>query len=337
MQPSTIRVSDGFFRQELRTRRHHLLRATRQSGSDRRLQTLLAEVDAALDRLDAGSFGICGRCLEPIETDRLVRDPLARLCSDHPGETEVARVSQDLALARVVQRRLLPPTRTVIDGWTLHYRYAAAGEVGGDYVDVIDVPARAETLVLLGDVSGKGVAASMLASYLHATFRSLAPIATCTGDLLSRANDLFFDTSPPASFATLLVVTLGRDRALRLYNAGHWPPLVRRGTKVEAVPLEGTVPLGMFPAVQYAPAPLFLDEGDTLLLYTDGASEARDTEGREFGSNGLAGAMALAPSSSPFDIVERCFAALQEFGAGPGTGDDVTLLALSAGPQGVSA
>jgi phosphoserine phosphatase RsbU/P len=328
--PGTLCVSDTYFKSQLEARRRHLLHASADGGQARaRLRWLLEEVDAALARLGDGTFGICETCLEPIEVDRLVHDPLVRICGDHPPEAETHRLARDLALARAVQRRLLPPPQAVIDGWTFYYRYAAAGHVGGDYVDVIEETRGGEPLVLLGDVAGKGFAASMLVSQLHAMFRSLSPHCGDTTELLARANDLFSSSAAGAVYATVLVAALGTDRTISLYSAGHWPPFVRRGSRVEAVPLEGGLPLGMFPSSQYAPTRVSLDDGDTLLFFTDGASEARDAAGQEFGRDRLASVMAAAPSTAPFDIVESCFESLRRFEDGVPAQDDLTLASVA--------
>jgi phosphoserine phosphatase RsbU/P len=330
-RPGTVCIGDAYFRAQLEARRRHLLRAAADSRHARaHLCWLLDEVDAALARLREGTFGICDTCLEPIEVDRLVQDPLVRLCSDHLATAESDRLARDLALARAIQQRLLPPPQPVIDGWTFYYRYAAAGDVGGDYVDVIDRTGSGETLVLLGDVAGKGVAASMLVSHLHATFRSLAPHCGEAGELLARANDLFSVSTAGAAYATVLVAALGADRSMSLYSAGHWPPLVRRGRRVEAVRLDGGLPLGMFASSQYTPTRVSLDDDETLLFFTDGASEARDSAGQEFGRDRLATVMASAPSATPIDIVETCFDELRRFGNGLPAHDDLTLASIAS-------
>jgi hypothetical protein len=131
-RPGTVCIGDTYFRAQLEARRRHLLHAGADASHARaHLRWLLDEVDAALARLREGTFAVCDTCLEPIEVDRLVQDPLVRSCSDHPATAESDRLARDLALARAIQRRLLPPPRPVIDGWAFYYRYAAAGDVGG--------------------------------------------------------------------------------------------------------------------------------------------------------------------------------------------------------------
>jgi serine phosphatase RsbU (regulator of sigma subunit) len=327
MFASSVAVGESAFRDALDVRRGHLLQALRGSA-DPHLERLLRDVDAALSRLQDGTFGICEACHEPIEADRLLRDPLVRLCSDHPGEAESKRLERDLALARVVQRRLLPSPATVISGWRFHYRYAAAGEVGGDYLDVI-TGRNGATLLLLGDFAGKGVAASMLAAHLHATFRSLAPMSDDTGELLSRANDLFAESAPGSLYATLLAAELWPDGTANLFNAGHCPPLVRRRSSVEPLAVANNLPLGMFPSSRYTATRVSIGRDETMLLYTDGACDAENVSEIEFGQERLAFAMGAAASASPYEVVETCFDHLLRFESGTPAHDDVTLVSFA--------
>ena len=280
-------VGDTYFQTALVQRRDLLLR-TGAVGSDAEIGRLLAQVDAALARLDRGTFGMCSTCHDHIEADRLVRDPLAEHCADHPGADEAARVRRDLAFAREIQRRLLPPVSATLDGWRYTYRYEAAGDVGGDFCDVIPRPALGELLILIGDVSGKGVAASMLMSHLLGTFRSLAPLGLPAGELLARVNDLFHDSVPSTTYATLAVAALRRDRTADLYSAGHWTPLVRTTGGTSRLPVTSGLPLGMFPGSRYQPRPVSLGRDDTILFFTDGAIDAESDNGGNFGAERLA-------------------------------------------------
>ena len=281
-----ISATDAYFRTELVERRHVLGRAARDSRHTE-LRDLLADVDAALARLDKEAFGICEVCHEYIGTRHLRHDPLAECCEEHPTPREEARIHRDLALAHDLQLGLLPKDGLTIDGWQFRYRYEAASEVGGDFCDVIQVPARDETIILVGDVSGKGVAASLLMSSLLATFRSLSSLALPTGELLSRVNALFNDSAPRTSYATLAAATLLPDGAIDLYSAGHWPPLLRRASAAEAVPLDAGLPLGLFPVSTYSGTRVDLSPDDTLLFYTDGAIDAENGRGEDYTTRGL--------------------------------------------------
>ena len=117
-------------------------------------------------------------CNDTVERDRLLADPLVRLCLDHLTSDEHRALERDLELAARVQRGLLPRSDVGFNDWRVHYQYNPAGMVSGDYCDLI-LPANddGELVFLLGDVAGKGVAASLLMTHLHAMFRSLAGVA----------------------------------------------------------------------------------------------------------------------------------------------------------------
>ncbi len=134
--------------------------AVARAGQAPDLARLTREVDAALDRLERGNFGLCDVCHESVEKDRLIADPLMRFCLDHLDAHQQQALSEDLQLASRVQRALLPAQDLCVGGWQAHYRYEAAGPVSGDYCDLIVGDGDSGDLFfLLGDVSGKGVAA----------------------------------------------------------------------------------------------------------------------------------------------------------------------------------
>ena len=324
-----ITATDTYFRTELLERRQLLAHATRESSRPE-LRNLLADVDAALARLDRGTFGECEVCHEHIGTGHLIHDPVARCCEEHPTPSEETRIQRDLSLAHDLQIGLLPRQGAAIGGWQYRYRYEAAGEVGGDFCDVIPIPSRHETVVLVGDVSGKGVAASLLMSSLVATFRSLSSLALPTGELLSRVNALFNDSAPRATYATLAAATLLPDGAIDLYSAGHWPPILRSGTAAAPVRLDAGLPLGLFPTSTYAPTRFELSPDDMLLFYTDGAIDAENGGGEDYSTPRLARALASA-SPGPLDaIVDRCLGDVHAFQAGQPATDDLLLFALRA-------
>jgi sigma-B regulation protein RsbU (phosphoserine phosphatase) len=317
------------FRSELLERREQLRHAQAQVPRAL-LHDLVADVDAALERVEHGTFGVCDVCHDYIGTAHLTRDPLARSCAEHPSAIETSRLQRDLALARDVQLGLLPKPQQPIDGWQFRYRYEAAGEVGGDFCDVIGIPSRQETLVLVGDVSGKGIAASMLMSGLVGAFRSLSSLELPTAELLTRVSRLFQDSAPRASYATLAAASLLPGGAIDLYNAGHWPPLLRRGRDIEPVVAHAGLPLGLFGPSAYAPTRIELKPDDTLLFYTDGAIDALNVDGEEYSARRLARALARV-DGAPLELdalVEHVFTDVRRFQAGRQPEDDLILFAV---------
>jgi len=171
----------GFLNSQLEDRKRRLEAAIALAPHKAGLAGLLREVDSALERMDKGSYGLCEECHEPVEQDRLMADPLVRYCLDHLTGPERAALQRDLDLASAVQRNLLPQKGLRAGGWETCYHYAPVGPVSGDYCDLI--PSDGQLFFVLGDVSGKGVAASMLMTQLHALFRSLTGMALPLGNM----------------------------------------------------------------------------------------------------------------------------------------------------------
>ncbi len=163
---------------QLLERRARVESLVAQMGPAPQLEDLIGQIDAALARFDAGTYGLCEACHDPIEPDRLSADPLATLCLDHLAPSESRALEKDLELAAQVQVTLLPSRDLAAGRWQIAYDYLPLGSVSGDCVDVIrpgDGPG-ADPIVLLGDIAGKGVAASMLMAHLHASLRTLAGV-----------------------------------------------------------------------------------------------------------------------------------------------------------------
>lgn len=294
---------------------------------EERLVELLRQVDAALTRLETPDWGLCVFCHDPVEEERLEADPSLTVCLDCLSSDERRALEHDLAGAARVQRALLPPAEVSHDGWQAAWLWEPRGAVSGDYVDLLGRPGDRGSLdLLLGDVVGKGVAASLLQSHLHALFRALAGPIPCLDDLLARANRLFCQATGPASYATLVAARLHDDGSVEIANAGHPRPLLadRRGVR----PVEGAgLPLGLFGEAEYEPRRLSLAPGDTLLIYTDGWTEAATDRG-EYGVGRAAAALARAVELPLDRLLAACRADMEAYLGPVGRPDDLTLLAV---------
>jgi sigma-B regulation protein RsbU (phosphoserine phosphatase) len=320
-------ATESVFGPQLRERRARLERAGQGGARPPEVARLLAEVDAALERLERGSFGLCETCHDPIEPEHLRADPLARFCLDHLTPTEQDDLQRDLELARRIQTALLPQRETVLPGWDVHYLYRPAGVVSGDTCDVWPEGQGGFQLVL-GDVAGKGVAASLLMANLQAIFRALALSGLPLGERVARANHLFCEATLPSSYATLVAARGGAGGEVELVNAGHCPPLLLHGGRVEGLPASG-LPLGLFCSSSYPSTRLELGRDDLLLLYTDGLSEARSATGEELGAERLERLLAGLPVGLPArEVVAAVEQALLRFLDGAPRHDDLTVLAL---------
>lgn len=317
---------DTLIREQLAERRERLEVARIAGTGDDWIRTLLREVDAALERLDGGTFGICDTCHESIEPDRLLADPLLEYCIDHLTPAQQRALGQDLDLASRVMRGLLPPARLSLPGYEIARHYEGAGPVGGDYCDALDA-GDGGLHFALGDVSGKGVAASMLMAHLHATLRALVPLGLPLDQLVARASGLFCESALPNHFATLVCGRAGRSGDVEICNAGHVPPLVARRHEIERVAPTG-LPIGMFCDARFTVTRLRLSPGDTILLYTDGVSETRSAAEEEYGIERLSRILAEGPERRPPETVAACLRDLQAFRSGAPNADDLSLMAI---------
>jgi phosphoserine phosphatase RsbU/P len=315
----------SYLRSELERRHVRLQSALGSPSADASLSSLLGEVDAALARMDAGTYGICDACHTPIEADRLLVDPLMRFCLDDLTGDQRRALEHDLKLAAQIQLALLPPATFAPVGWQTHYHYAPAGMVSGDYCDLLESNGR--LLFLLGDVSGKGVAASMLMSHLHATFRSLADADLPLDRMVEAANRIFSESTLAGQFATLVVGRASRDGSVEFVSAGHLPLLHLSELDAKSQSATG-VPLGMFANTRFPVQRLSLDLGELLLLYTDGLTEARNSADEEYGIHRVKSVAAAHHASAPDGLISECLSDWQNFTAGAKQTDDVTLLAI---------
>lgn len=315
----------SYVQTELQQRRQHLLEATRLDSEDASLRQLLSSVDEALTRLKHGTFGICEHCHDTIESDRLLCNPLLRFCLDHLSEEEQRALENDLTLAAKIQRALLPRADWAVDGWKARYHYQPVGLVSGDYCDLIETDGG--FLFLLGDVAGKGVAASMLMSHLHATFRTLAGQNLPLQKLVEHANRLFCDSTMAGQYATLVVGRVMSGGKVEYVSAGHLPLLHISNSGVASRQATG-VPLGMFETSNFPVCTLEVAPGDSLFLYTDGLTEIFNLAGDEYG---LSRAELLATRHSAReleDMLGECLGEIGSFSAGVKRTDDLTLLVL---------
>jgi sigma-B regulation protein RsbU (phosphoserine phosphatase) len=330
-QPQTLAknpmatTEQAFLRTELQRRQGQLQSALRAHSASQSLSALLTEVDAALARMHDGTYGKCEVCHEAIENDRLLADPLVRLCLDHLTYDEQRALEQDLARAATIQQALLPRSDFATAGWQVRYHYAPAGLVSGDYCDLLE--SRGGLLFLLGDVSGKGVAASMMMSHLHATFRSLADSDLPLGALVETANRIFAESTLADQYATLVVGRAWQDGTVEYVSAGHLPLLHLRANEARSQSATG-IPVGMFKNAQFPVQRLHVSDGETLLLHTDGLNEARNAHGEEYGLQRVHTFAAKHYAASPEELISCCLSDVGDFSKGAKPADDLTLLAI---------
>ncbi len=321
-------IIDPFLRTQLEERKHRLEGVLARGQENASVSRLLEEVDSALERMEQGTYGICEECHDAIEKDRLLADPLVRLCLDHLTAPQRRSLEADLELAARVQEKLLPPKHLTVPGWRTHYHYEPLGLVSGDYCDLIPSEnGSGSFLFLLGDVSGKGVAASMLMTRLHAMFRSLATVDLPLDQLMGLANRLLCESTIADQFATLVCGRMSRSGELEMTGAGHCPVLAVRDGEVTRLESTG-MPLGMFSNAEYCVLRTRLEPGDSLFLFTDGVSETREPSGSEYGVDRLAEFVTQRRQLPPDALAAACLEDLRTFSSGATKTDDVTLFVI---------
>jgi hypothetical protein len=224
------------------------------------------------------------------------------------------RQASELEAARAVQQVLVPEEIPAIPGFRIESVYRPAEEVGGDFFQIIPLP-DGGLLVVIGDVSGKGMPAAMTVSLLVGTLRTLAHFTQSPGAILAAMNQRMLGRSN-GGFTTCLVLQLNRDGKGTAANAGHLAPYCG-GTEWEVA---SGLPLGLSADSNYPEAPFTLNASEQLTLITDGVVEARGKDGELFGF-----ARAQAISSSPAEAIAQT---AREFGQN----DDISVIAVTRTP-----
>jgi phosphoserine phosphatase RsbU/P len=249
----------------------------------------------------------------------------------HRSALEKERQDREIALVQNVQRAYQPESMQVTEG-TLD----GAGEnqlfedASGDYYDFIDLPS-GRLGVAIGDVSGHGLGAALVMAQARALLRAFAATVDELDRVMNLLNDFLARDMSGGRFMTLFVALVDKKTGdVEWSNAGHPPGLLWRAAtgEVESLGTQGRV-LGVLPDAGFGEAPRCrLDPGDVLLLYTDGATEARTPEGEFLGEEGLARVLAEVARGEPSDVLQGVRHALQRWTHQDGFKDDLTLVAV---------
>lgn len=314
-------------REKLLDRKNYLMNLAQKFISTAEILRLLEEVESGLERIRNGSYGLCEVCGDPIEKDRLEADPLLKVCLDHYNLEQQRNLENDLTLAVKVQRNLLPMGDLSLAGWDIDYHYEPASIVSGDYCDLIIPDEKSDhQYIIVGDVTGKGVAASMLMTHLHAMFHTLIPFNLKINDLMERINRVLCESTFADHFATLILARAHEDGTVEISNAGHCLPLFIS----ESGPIElgsNGIPLGVLCEASYTNNRIKMNSGDILILYSDGLTEAM--KGDEcFELTNVLRFQQEFRHMSPREIIEVITSELNTFLGGDAKSDDLTLMVM---------
>ena len=241
-----------------------------------------------------------------------------------------AAQERDLAIAREIQMGILPAAvapLTVGTGLDVHAVIEPARQVGGDLFEVLRV-SDGRLVVAVGDVCGKGIPAALFMAVTVTLLRTLARQLDEPKQILERLNDELAAQNPRGMFVTMACLDV-RGGRVTCANAGHDSPLLvgPAGPPRSVFPSSGRV-LGLFPGQQYSSETLDLAAGDSLVLYTDGVTEATDAANGLFGEERLHACFAGGAGQTAADTVDRLLRAVRAFAGGAPQSDDITILAV---------
>lgn len=243
-------------------------------------------------------------------------------------ELENERMEKELLLARDIQMRLVPDVAMVVDAWQVGGRVVPARQVGGDYYDHFSIgPGR--IAVTIADVSGKGVPAALLVSTVQGTLRAFADGSHAPAQVLHQLNRSVSRSAGPGRFVTLFYAELDLGSGdVRYVNAGHNYPLLRRSDGRLETLQTGGLPLGLFEDATYEEGATTLGDGDGLLLFSDGITEAIDAFRQEFGDERLEALWSASHEGSPKAFIARLMTDVGEFRGSTAPNDDMTAVVV---------
>jgi sigma-B regulation protein RsbU (phosphoserine phosphatase) len=236
------------------------------------------------------------------------------------------RLERELQLAMEIQQRFQPTAPPSVPGYELQGISFPCYEIGGDYYDFIQRE-DGRLVIALGDVSGKGTAAALLMSSLHAAIHAQTGSHDTLVKTISAVNRYLADNIPSNRFVTLFYAELDPESgAVSFLNAGHNPPLIVHAAGTVEQLASGGLPLGIKADADYREGRTHLQMGDVLVIYSDGVTEAASPSGEEFGPTRLYEVVSRNVDASAAGIRDRIESALTKFSQGTQAADDITLV-----------
>jgi serine phosphatase RsbU (regulator of sigma subunit) len=247
----------------------------------------------------------------------------------HERTIQWQRVESDLASARQVQMSLVPQQMPEISGYDLAARSVTCYEVGGDYLDIVNLPS-GEIVIVVADVAGKGLTSALVGSSFRAGLRAMVQSNMSLYDIATRMNLLHYNEGSESRrrYVTAILLKLDPGRhQLEVVNAGHNPGvLIQPDGGVKKIAATGT-PIGMLPFSSYVPQTFSLDPGSRLLVYTDGMTEVfRGAD--EFGEKRFVESFVACKEQLAGPTLTSLWQTLEAFSDGQEQSDDMTALVL---------
>jgi serine phosphatase RsbU (regulator of sigma subunit) len=260
----------------------------------------------------------------------LQRDKAYRLLGleKEKSESLLRRIEKDLEQAATIQRDLLPKENPSLDGYDITGTNISCYQVGGDYYDFI--PIDTDRLgVVIADVSGKGISASLLMASLRAALLAEIHPKYDIREMASRLNDFVHKSSPVSSFITFFFCEINRQAGeLQYINAGHNPPLVIKNSGQFSNLESSGFALGMFPGASFESGSIQLKSEDIAVLFTDGIPEGRNTAQEEYSEERLRNLIINQRDLSVSQLSAKIFEDVEAFTSGTDQADDITLVII---------
>ena len=299
-------------------------------STEKSVRTRLNVIDDTISKADSKTLGKCEVCHEDVETELLEVDYTACVCIEHLSEEERRNLESELELAQEVQKMLLPQEVPNIPGFEIAAFSRPAQIVGGDYFDFVDFSNGLHGLVI-ADVAGHGVSASLHMASIQALLRTLVPVNQSPAEVMREIHRLFIHNIRFETFVTFFIGAFDYStKTLTFSNAGHQPPLVLHKNKSKNESVEMLRPtgaaIGLVEEAEFAEKTIELHEEDLLVLYTDGITEAMNLQNQEFGRERLTVLSRQIITLPVKEIVQEIRQALLEFTEGKPFADDTTLL-----------
>jgi sigma-B regulation protein RsbU (phosphoserine phosphatase) len=243
-------------------------------------------------------------------------------------EKTLVKMQEEVRLAARIQTELLPKSGPNIAGYDIVGRTIPAQEVGGDYFDFIPIDDN-RMAFCLGDVTGKGLPASLLMANLQATLRGQTLTTGSPKTCLERSNQLLYQSTSPEKFATLFYAILDlQNHQIHYSNAGHDTPYLCCGNAATKRLKIGGIPLGMLPDFTYEQESVQLEDDSILVAYSDGVTEAMNAQEDMFGEERIAAVIDQHKQAPASEIIDHLVSAVKTFAAGHPQSDDITVVVM---------
>ncbi len=238
------------------------------------------------------------------------------------------KMQQEVGLAAKIQRDLLPRSNPGLHGYDIFARTIAAQSIGGDYFDFIPM-SDGRMALCLGDVSGKGLPASLLMANLQATLRGQTLVSQQPSECLLRSNKLLFESTSPEKFATVFYGMIDiKHHSIHYSNAGHdWPFLIGKGNSIQRLKIGGLM-IGLIAQATYQDEEVPIQIGDILVIQSDGVSEAMNSNYEQFGEERLEKLILEHKDRTAEEIIDTVIKEVRKHAGAHPQSDDITMMVV---------